>query len=72
MANATVTNIYFRYNPATRTAEIVADGKVIEETSNLADVPVRLQFHRAEAAKNSGQSFVEVKAYRKHNRRGGR
>ena len=60
MANASVADIYFRFNPATRQVDIIADGTILESCS-VADAPGRLSFHRNEAATASGQTFVEAR-----------
>ena len=67
MANASIADIYWVFNPATRQVDIVADG-VILETTTLALAASRVTFHRNELAKASPVACVESSPYRKHNR----
>ena len=63
MTVAMVQDIYWRFNPATRQVDIIADG-VILETTDLAHAAARVTFHRNEAAK--GTARVDSSPYRKH------
>ena len=65
MTNTIVTDIYWRFNPATKQVDIIADG-VILETTTLALAASRVTFHRNAAA--AGVARVEASPYRKHNR----
>ncbi len=69
MTAAMVQDIYWRFNPATKQVDIIADG-VILETTTLALAASRVTFHRNEAAK--GVARVDASPYRKHNNRGAR
>ncbi len=65
MTAAMVQDIYWRFNPATKQVDIIADG-VILETTTLALAASRVTFHRNAAAK--GTARVDASPYRKHNR----
>ena len=65
MTAAMVQDIYWRFNPATKQVDIIADG-VILETTTLANAASRVTFHRNEASKGSVR--VDASPYRKHNR----
>ncbi len=65
MTAVMVQDIYWRFNPATKQVDIIADGTILE-TTTLALAAARVTFHRNEAAK--GTARVEASAYRKHNR----
>ncbi len=65
MTAAMVQDIYWRFNPATKQVDIIADGTILE-TTDLAHAAARVTFHRNEAAK--GVARVDASPYRKHNR----
>lgn len=56
MARRIVQEVYWRFNPSTKTVEIVSDGKVLEVTT-LSQAPSRLAHHRNAA---SGVAYVEA------------
>ncbi len=65
MTAAMVQDIYWRFNPATKQVDIIADGEILE-TTTLALAASRVTFHRNEASK--GVARVDASPYRKHNR----
>ena len=65
MTAAMVQDIYWRFNPATKQVDIIADG-VILETTTLALAASRVTFHRSAAA--AGVARVEASPYKRQNR----
>ncbi len=59
MAKPSVAEIIWIFNKGTGQVEIVEDGKVLESCA-LSQAASRLAFHRSEAAKRSGRTFVEA------------
>ncbi len=61
MAKPSVAEIIWIFNKGTGQVDIVEDGKVLE-TCHLSQAASRLAFHRNQAAKASGRTFVEARA----------
>ena len=67
MTTTIVSEIFWRFNPATKAVDIIADGTILE-TCSVADAPARISFHQSEAAKTSGQTFVEARPMKRAGR----
>ena len=63
MAKPSIDQVVWIFNRGTGLVEIVEDGKILE-TCKLGDAPSRLAYHRTQAAKASGATFVETRARR--------
>ncbi len=61
MAKPSVAEIIWIFNTGTGQVDIVEDGKALE-SCQLRDAAQRLSYHRHQAAKATGRTFVETRA----------